>query len=39
MLNQPNENVAWNPEVPRNVQPHNEDAHEVENKNYFSPGW
>ena len=37
MLNRPNENLAWNPEVQNNVQPHDEDAPEVENKNYFSP--
>jgi len=37
MLNQPNEHLAWNSEVPRNVQPHDEEAPEVENKNYFSP--
>ena len=37
MLNRPNENLAWNPEVPRDVQPHDEDVPEVENKNYFSP--
>ena len=37
MLNRPNENLAWNPEVPRDVQPHDEDAPEVENKKHFSP--
>ena len=38
MLNQPNEDLAWNPDVPRDVQPHDEEAPEVQNKNYFSPG-
>ena len=36
MLNRPNEDLAWNPEVTF-VQPHDEDAPEVQNKNYFSP--
>ena len=38
MLNQQNENLAWDPEVSRNVQLHDEDVPELENKNYFSPG-
>jgi hypothetical protein len=37
MLNRPNETLAWNPQLPRTVQPHDEEAPEVEKKNYFSP--
>jgi len=28
----PNENLPWNSEVPRNIQPHDEKAPEVERK-------
>ena len=38
MLNHPNENLPWNTETPRNVQPHDEEASETLKKNYFSPG-
>ena len=37
MLNCPGETLAWNPQLPRTVQPHDEEAPEVEKKNYFSP--
>ena len=37
MLRHPNDILPWNPEVPRNIQPHDEEAPEVEKKNYFSP--
>ena len=37
MLNHPNENLPWNPVIEQEVQPHDEDAPEVQRKNYFSP--
>jgi len=32
MLNRPGETLAWNPQLPRTVQPHDEEAPEVEKK-------
>ena len=32
MLRHPNDILPWNPEVPRNIQPHDEEAPEVEKK-------
>jgi hypothetical protein len=38
MINHPNENLPWNPVVEQQeVQPHDEDAPEVQCKNYFGP--
>ena len=37
MINHPNENLPWNPVVEQEVQPHDEDAFEVQHKNYFGP--
>jgi hypothetical protein len=37
MLNRQHENLAWNQPVEREVQPHDEDAPELQRKNYFSP--
>jgi len=37
MINHPNENLPWNPVVEQEVQPPDEDASEVQHKNYFGP--
>ncbi len=37
MLNHPNENLAWNQSIEREVQPHDEEVLDVQHKNYFSP--
>jgi hypothetical protein len=37
MLNHQDENLAWNENVEREVQPHDEEAPEAQPKHYFSP--
>ena len=37
MLNRQHENLAWNQPIEQAVQPHDEDAPELQQKNYFSP--
>jgi len=37
LLNHPHENLAWNPVVEHEVQPHDQDTPEVLRRNYFTP--
>jgi hypothetical protein len=37
MLRRPGENLPWESNIERNLQPHDQDAPEYQRKNYFSP--